>query len=265
MKSIYKDLISEREYYAKILNKLGNVSDERKGHLLIYKKDKHLEYYQYIKIAGVKKRKYLGCKVNDQVKNLAEGTYKAKVKKYVIKRLKILDAAIEEYEKDYIDKFYEDLSPERKEIFDPIIPTEKQRLEAWKNAKYRGNPYEFDQDSPIYTNNGERVRSKSEKILADLFKKYNIPYKYECPLTLKNGEVIYPDFTFINPRTGQEMYWEHFGMMDDPKYVAKTMARIRSYQLNGLTLGNGLIATFESKSNVLDYREAEMLIEKYLI
>ena len=31
----------------------------------------------------------------------------------------------------------------------------------------------------------ERVRSKSEKIIADMLYHKNIPYKYECPINLK--------------------------------------------------------------------------------
>lgn len=47
----------------------------------------------------------------------------------------------------------------------------------------------------------ERVRSKSEKILADYFYRRKIPYKYECPLTLKGVGTVYPDFTFLSPKT----------------------------------------------------------------
>ena len=49
-----------------------------------------------------------------------------------------------------------------------------------------------------YTIKGERVRSKSEKIIADELYRYQIPYKYEFPLTLAthNRNIqLYPDFT----------------------------------------------------------------------
>ena len=53
----------------------------------------------------------------------------------------------------------------------------------------------------FYTKKGEYVRSKSEKILADMFYDLNIPYEYECQLILRNGYEYYPDFTFISPYT----------------------------------------------------------------
>lgn len=28
--------------------------------------------------------------------------------------------------------------------------------------------------------------------------------------------MVYPDFTFLSRRTGEEIYWEHEGMMDKP-------------------------------------------------
>ena len=63
----------------------------------------------------------------------------------------------------------------------------------------------------ILTENGERVRSKSEKILADYFYRQNILYKYEKPLYLKGYGTVYPDFTFLSSKTGKEIYWNMRG------------------------------------------------------
>ena len=46
----------------------------------------------------------------------------------------------------------------------------------------------------IYTERGERVRSKSEKIIADKLFLQNIPYHYERPIYLKGFGMVYPDF-----------------------------------------------------------------------
>lgn len=48
-------------------------------------------------------------------------------------------------------------------------------------TEYKGKELN-DDTMEIYTQKGERVRSKSEKILADYFYYNNISYKYECPL-----------------------------------------------------------------------------------
>ena len=37
-------------------------------------------------------------------------------------------------------------------------------------------------------------------------------YKYECPLYLKGVGIIYPDFTFLSRKSGEEIYWENNGI-----------------------------------------------------
>ena len=78
----------------------------------------------------------------------------------------------------------------------------------------------------IYSERGERVRSKSEKIIADKLYRNGIPYKYEKPLVLKGLGKIHPDFEILNKRTRKEYFLEHLGKMDDIGYVKKNMRRI---------------------------------------
>lgn len=52
---------------------------------------------------------------------------------------------------------------------------------------------EFAENAPfIWTEKGERVRSKSEKILADYFYHKKILYQYERPLYLKGFGTVHP-------------------------------------------------------------------------
>ena len=69
----------------------------------------------------------------------------------------------------------------------------------------------------ILTAKGERVRSKSEKILADYFYSRKIPYHYEKPLHLRGYGIVYPDFTLLSRKTRREVYWEHEGLVE--KYL----------------------------------------------
>ncbi|WP_200277183.1 hypothetical protein, partial [Rhodovulum adriaticum] len=114
-------------------------------------------------------------------------------------------------------------------------------------------------------NKGERVRSKSEKILADIFYSKGIDYKYECPVNLSNSVRIYPDFTFLHPTSKKEIYWEHHGMMDDPAYSEETIRKIRTYEKNGIFVGKNLIITFETRSQTLDGEWVEKLIKEHLL
>ena len=80
---------------------------------------------------------------------------------------------------------------------------------------------------------GERVRSKSEAMIADTLYRLKIPYKYECPLTIRrktgtsrNTKTIYPDFTCLNVRLRQEFVWEHFNRYGHPKDEVVNKLRI---------------------------------------
>ena len=116
----------------------------------------------------------------------------------------------------------------------------------------------------ILSERGERVRSKSEKILADFFYRRNILYKYEKPLNLKGFGTVYPDFTFLSKKTGQEIYWEHEGMMDKPEYARSAVRKIESYQKNEIYTGDRLILTFETEQSVLNTGVIEGLVKRYL-
>ena len=116
----------------------------------------------------------------------------------------------------------------------------------------------------ILTEKGERVRSKSEKILADFFYRNNIPYMYEKTLNLSGYGIVYPDFTFLSRKLRKEIYWEHEGMMDKPEYSIKAVKKLNSYQKNGILPRERLILTFETEQDVLNSKIVSELVDKYL-
>ena len=136
-------------------------------------------------------------------------------------------------------------------------------MKSWAAEVYQGK--EFQDNVPlIFTERGERVRSKSEKIMADYFFRNNIEYKYERPLLLKGYGTVYPDFTFLSRRTGEEIYWEHDGKMDDPTYARNAVKKIEAYENNNIFPGERLILTFETEYTILSTKTIEKLVEKYL-
>ncbi|WP_051206123.1 hypothetical protein [Butyrivibrio sp. FC2001] len=194
---------------------------------------------------------------------LAQKSYDQKIKKLVDRRIKHIEKISREYEDNEIEEIYNNLHPARKTLIKPVEIPWEQKLADWKNKPYTGK--EFAPGIPeIYTKKGERVRSKSEKILADTFFDMGIEYKYECPLKLKNFGVVYPDFTFLRKRDCKEIYWEHDGRMDDPEYAEKAVRKINSYIANGIFPGDKLIISYETSGVVLNDRVIKMLIKKYI-
>ena len=70
----------------------------------------------------------------------------------------------------------------------------------------------------------------------------------------------------LNKRTRKEYYWEHFGRMDDPKYIEESfMPKISDYYNFGYLPGKKLLMTFESKGHPFDTTQVKRLIEEFLI
>ena len=96
------------------------------------------------------------------------------------------------------------------------------------------------------TSQGVYVRSKSELIIAERLEKQNIPYRYEWPLKLRDGQIVYPDFTILHPQTLKIYYFEHFGMIGNPEYADNAIRKINTYAVNGILLDNNLTAAIEA-------------------
>ena len=195
---------------------------------------------------------------------LAQKEYDLKFLSAVIKKKNFLEKILNDIDKNDISKTYEDLSDIRKKLVTPYILSDEEFIKEWQDVEYEGNNYEFGTQE-IYTEKGERVRSKSEKILADKFYMMDIPYRYEYPLKLKENKIIYPDFMLLNKRTRKEYYLEHFGIMDNPTYCENAIRKIDIYNRNGIIQGDTLITTFETSNNPLNIRDFENVIKKYLL
>lgn len=144
----------------------------------------------------------------------------------------------------------------------PWFETEETFVNKWKE-KIRANTNEFPKEVELYTEAGECVRSKSEKILADGFRRMGIPYVYEPELELTDGSRMYPDFALLHKGKRKTIYFEHFGMMDYPEYSAKAIKKITKYEENGYWFGDNFLCTFETSENPLDMRIVEKMLKHY--
>lgn len=232
------------------------------GRLEIKTNGKQPEYLCCTTENGVKRRRYISKANRDEIRKLAQQMYNNQVERVLSALSKRRSLSYEQVAQT-IDRVYQNLHPLRQKLVIPVEETAEQQFSAWKAKPYHGLSFRENDPEGILTNNNERVRSKSEKILADLFFAQGIFYKYECPLLLHEEKVYYPDFTFYHPIRKQEIYWEHFGRMDLPEYALRSITKIRTYERSGIVLGDRLIATFEGDSLILDSRRVQMLIDRY--
>ena len=194
---------------------------------------------------------------------LAQKDYDKKVLRAIEQELKAIRKYLSSNPSKLPEEIFESLHRERQKLVIPIKETDEEYIRNWEAVEYEGK--RFYEDAPeLYTAKGERVRSKSEVIIADLLNKEGVPYRYEYPLALNNYGVIYPDFTTLNVRNRKEYIWEHLGMLDDSFYAENAVQKIITYGQNGYIQGDNLLLTYETKTKPLNQRQGLLLIQTFL-
>jgi hypothetical protein len=142
---------------------------------------------------------------------------------------------------------------------------------AWKREAYEKNPYHPERLKHP-TKAGEMVRSKSEAIIYEALTERGANFRYECRLDLRMRDyygrlvgqrTVYPDFMILRKSDRRVIMFEHFGKMDDLKYVKKTMRKINDYIASGFHLGENLFMTWETLDIPFTPLAAEETLDLY--
>ncbi|MGI6095445.1 MAG: hypothetical protein ACOYBL_08440 [Lachnospiraceae bacterium] len=140
---------------------------------------------------------YIRQKDKDIAYQLAQKEYDKKVLHAAEKELTAIQKYLAQDSAMKAEEIYDSLHKERQKLIVPITETEEDFTRKWEEVPYQGKEF-YQNTSEFYTAKGERVRSKSEWIIADLLYKEGIPYRYEYPIAFKGVGEIYPDFTVLN-------------------------------------------------------------------
>ena len=195
---------------------------------------------------------------------LAQKDYDLKVLRLAEEEQKKLARFIRTYPDLTPEQVYEQLSSDRQLLVTPIRQPDEVYVRQWLSVDYPKKP--FPEDYPeLFTSSGERVRSKSEVIIADTLLRMGIPYRYEFPVHFPGAGTFHPDFTVLNVRLRKEYYWEHLGMMADPEYAEAALSKIDIYEKNGCFPGSKLILTHETEKHPLQTRMISAIIQEYLL
>ena len=262
MKGLRNLLLAEQHKLENIIKTTkARLDAAPEGSLRMSKSHNHIQYYCY------KDEKRCGEYISKEnmtlAQQLAQKSYDEKVLKVAEKRSAQIKRLLKDYTDDELEKIYLKEHPQRQKLIHPIERPWEDTMTEWNEKEYKGK--DFGEGVPvILTEKGERVRSKSEKIMADYFYRKGIEYKYECPLYLKGIGTVYPDFTFLSKKTGEEIYWEHNGKCDDPFYARDMVRKINTYENNGIFPGERLILTYETEQTILSTNKIEQLVERYL-
>lgn len=258
-----------RKYFTQRLEELERLRDQLEakaaaypaGALRISQCRGNAQYY-HREDASDRRGKYIRNEDKDLARILAQKGYNESLIISIEQEREAVSTFLAMLPEESAEEIYGTLSTERQKLVSPIRETDEMFRKRWNGAEYQGKG--FSEGAPeLFSARGERVRSKSEILIADYLYRNDIDYRYEYPVRLKGWGTVYPDFLILNLRLRKELIWEHFGEMDDPDYARKAIRKIDSYRHSGYYEGKNLILTFETADSPLHTKQIQRLIEQY--
>ena len=232
------------------------------GGLILSKSNGVVQYFHKTE-KEQKKGKYIAKKNSRLIIALAQKEYDLSFLRELEKQEERIKRALRNLPGKELEEVYGKLTEARKELVAPYVLSDEEYVKQWLNVEYTGKVCK--DEFPRYeTKRGELVKSKSEKIVADLMYDMGIPYRYEYPFYTKAFGIIYPDFYVLKRSVREAVFLEYFGMMDDPGYCKKAMVRIQELERSGLVLGKNLFVIFESQYTPLDVNLVTELLKEFL-
>lgn len=221
----------------------------------------YVQYYHRLS-ASERRGKYLKKEQRDLINRLAQKDYETKLLNAALQEKAAIETYINLCPEIIPEEVYEQMNQDRQQLVIPEIETDDMFRRRWESIEYKGK--EISDDCPEQlTDKGERVRSKSEVLIANQLAREDIPYRYEYPITLTGMGTVYPDFTILNIKSRKEIYWEHQGMMDDPEYAERAVRKEACYIRNGIIPGDNLILTSETRQNPINSKQIRAIITKF--
>ena len=263
-RSMFNELSSARNEINRLLLKLEKrVKTAPNGTLRITRKRKGFHYYQKVNVNDTK-GKYIPRKEQSLAVRLAQKDYDTKLLEVLKQQKKTIERFLDDYDPCAAQQVYEKLTEARKLLVSPVFISDEEYIKQWMSVPYTRPPFK-ENTSEHYTAKGERVRSKSEILIADALNRYGIPYRCEFPVC--SGGVIYaaPDFNCLNVRLRKEYYWEHLGKMGEEGYADTNKDKLDKYALDPDFDETKLIITMETGNKPLNTKVVEEKIRKYLL
>ena len=256
-------LMKQSDIYQKCINECERCIEKLpSGKIRVQKSGKYCSFYQRSDSKDGNGT-YIGKHQLDLAHKLIQKEYLIDVVDELKRELDILKRCSNEYHPERLAELYDELDCVRKAVVQPVVVTDEEFARRWSEVTYA--PSSFDEGAPEhYTDKNERVRSKSEIMIANALNMNNVPYRYEYPLKLKDGRIVRPDFLCLNVRTREEFYWEHLGMMSDLEYVANSVRKINAYASEDIVQGKNLLLTYETQFQPLDTRVVKKMIWEFL-
>ncbi len=263
MNLLHQQLVKRREYLTQLREEIARQSINLPQGRLRVNNDRGIARYYHISKDGDTHGKYISKENLDLAGKLAQKDYLQNMCRIVNNELKDIEKYLSGHREHALEEVYNKLNGYRQNLVTPLVTSDEFYAREWEQQAYITNPY-YPEEKVYPTKKEEFVRSKSEVLLADMFYEMGVPYRYEAQLQLENGKVRYPDFTLLKVHTREEIYHEHFGLMDDGAYRQACFVKLDEYRKNGIYLGKNLIITYEAEGSYLNRKEIKKQMEAVL-
>lgn len=251
----FKDILTERyNLLSDTVEKLKTEAESfPEGRICVKHQD--TRYYFYLVNGDIEK--YISKKDPETISALVQKSYVSDVIRTSECECDMIKTVLNGYCAVAPEDVFNELPEERKRYASPVY-FGNQFADDWANEQYD----RIAVAGGYITMKGDRVRSKSEVIIADRLWLNGIPYRYECPLMV-NGNIIHPDFTILRLSDNTLLYHEHCGMTDKAEYAESMVTRINDYNKEGIYLGDRLFLSFETSNTPLDISTIDNIINTH--
>lgn len=261
---IIHELTQRQQYLTKVIRDAEKgLQNAPPGNLEIRQHGKGFQFFHRLD-PGAKHGKYIPVSNRKRAAALAQKRYLVRLIHEAESQQKAIQSFLRNYNPAALEQVYSSEGFVRQPLLKPTELPDHEYASRWMAAEYQRKP--FAEEAPVhFTMKQERVRSKSEVLIANALARAGIPYKYECPLELNRHIIVYPDFTILRLRDRKVIYWEHFGLLDDTEYRTRAVKKVLSYQENGIFLGDNLIISVESLHIPLNEYTIKQMIRHYIL
>ena len=158
------------------------------GTVYINKHGNGIQFY-FRRVPEDKKGRYLPVADKEKALALVQKKYDQQIVEAAGKQIAVLERFLRNYDPDCLKKIYEAASDARKDIIVPAELPDELYAQQWQSMPFQLN--EIGENVPEhYSNKGERVRSKSEVMIADALAQAGFPCRYEYPLMLGTDLIL---------------------------------------------------------------------------
>ena len=266
-------IITLKEYREDLLRR-KQIQEQRRSMLapqrrivLSRRKASKNRWYYYSRNVDGKDQKYLGVCNTSEVNEIKELRYLDKSLALIEKNIEVVEMALGKIKRtdyDYVNALIPDTYRSASLRYSHINSEKGRKWKDKATAIKDASPCFKPEELKVWTEDGNKVRSKSEGLIYNFLLSRGVTFAYELPLRFRS-RTIYPDFTLLSELDYEtEIIIEHQGLMDNEYYRNRFADKVHSYIREGFTPGINVFFTFDDADGGLNMRPVEDIVRMYI-